>query len=228
MTPYDGLLRYPDRSRPLITWYGGPDVRMELSVASTLNAVAKAGGMLRDGLGLEPGAIVSVDLPRHWQLPVWVMAGLSVGAHVGRVLSDGVQVRVVGPDALESGGAGDAQDVLASSCDVFGMPFPRGVPAGVVDIAAEVRGYPDSFTADPGSAQAAVLVDGVGRPWQRRRAGIPDGTRIWVDDETPDADLMDLAAIQPLLVQGSVVIATGLDPTRAEAVRRTESAAAVP
>ena len=72
---------YPDRTRPMVTHYDGPESRVELSVASVANAVAKAASMLRDGLGLPPGAVVSVDLPRHWQLPVWVMAGLVRGRH---------------------------------------------------------------------------------------------------------------------------------------------------
>ena len=86
-TPYDLLGAYPDRTRPLVTHYDGPDSRIELSVASVANAVVKSASMLRDGLGLPPAAVVSIDLPRHWQLPVWVMAALSVGATVGRDLT---------------------------------------------------------------------------------------------------------------------------------------------
>ena len=99
-TPYEALATYPDRSMPLVTFYDGADSRIELSVASVANAVAKAGSLLRDGLGLEPGAEVSVDLPRHWQLPVWVMAALSVGATVGRDLQGPVDVRILGPAGL--------------------------------------------------------------------------------------------------------------------------------
>lgn len=224
MTPYELLLRYPDATRPLVTYYGGSDVRVELSVASTVNAVAKASSMLRDGLGLAPGAVVSVDLPRHWQLPVWVLAALSVGAQVGRDVPGVVDVRIVGPQGLAAPAAPSADEVLASSCDAFGLPIPGGVAAGVTDIATEVRGYPDTFSPDPGSAAAAVLAVGKASPWAQRRTGVAAGARIWVDESTPEEDLLDLVAIQPLLAGGSVVIATGLDPERTAAIRRTESA----
>ena len=75
-------------------------------MASVANAVAKASSMLRDGLGLAPGAVVSIDLPRHWQLPVWVMAALSVGAMTGRDLPGPVDVRIVGPRGLAAIAAG--------------------------------------------------------------------------------------------------------------------------
>jgi uncharacterized protein (TIGR03089 family) len=200
--------------------------------------------MLRDGLGLPPGAVVSVDLPRHWQLPVWVMAGLSVGAMVGRDLSGSglsgsglsgggvtapVDVRIVGPLGLATIAAGadpDADEVLASSCDAFGLPVPGGLPAGVIDIGVEVRAHPDQFSPEPDAARiAALLVDGVPVPW----AGFPGapgagpGTRLWVDEDTPDSVLLHAVAVQPLLSRGSVVIGTGLDPEQAARIRATES-----
>lgn len=226
MTPYSLLQAYPDRTRPLVTYYGGPDVRVELSVATTLNGVAKAASMLRDGLGVAPGSVVSVDLPRHWQLPVWVMAALSVGAQVGRDLDGDVAVRIVGPHALVDPAAAD--DILASSCDAFGLPIPGGVPAGIVDLATEVRGYPDTFTAYPGDeAKAALFRAGTPRPWAARWTDLPDAARIWVDETTPPGDLLELTAVQPLLVRGSVVIGTQLTAEDAQSVRATESASIV-
>ncbi len=177
-TPYDLLGEYPDRTRPLVTHYDGADSRVELSVASVANAVAKAASMLRDGLGLPPGAVVSIDLPRHWQLPVWVLAALSVGATVGRDLAGSdlaapIDVRIVGPQGLAAiaGGADpDADEVLACSCDAFGLPVPGGVPAGVIDIGVEVRAHPDQFRPEPDAARtAALLVHGVPVPWATPR-----------------------------------------------------------
>ena len=233
VSPYDLLGAYPDRTRPLVTHYDGPDSRIELSVATVANAVAKAASMLRDGLGLPPGAVVSVDLPRHWQLPVWVMAGLCVGATVGRDLTGRdlaapVDVRIVGPRGLEAIAAGadpDADEVLASSCDAFGLPVPGAVPAGVIDIGVEVRAHPDQFSPEPDAARmAALLVDGVPVPW----AGFPGapgtgpGARLWVDEDTPDPVLLHAVAVQPLLSRGSVVIGTGLDPEQAARIRAIE------
>jgi len=237
-TPYDVLGMYPDRTRPLVTHYDGPGSRVELSVATVANAVAKAASMLRDGLGLPPGAVVSVDLPRHWQLPVWVMAALSVGATVGRdlagrelagrELAGPVEVRIVGPQGLAAIAAGadpDADEVLACSCDAFGMPVPGGVPVGVIDIGVEVRAHPDQFNPEPDAARlAALVVDGIPVPWvEVRQAGVRPGARLWVDEDTPESVLLHAVAVQPLLARGSVVLGIGLDPEQAAQIRVTES-----
>ena len=78
-TPYDLLGRYPDRTRPLVTHYDGPESRVELSVATVSNAVAKAASMLRDGLGLGTGVG-----GQHRPAPALAAAGLGAGGAVGR------------------------------------------------------------------------------------------------------------------------------------------------
>ena len=233
-TPYDLLGRYPDRTRPLVTHYEGPESRVELSVATVSNAVAKAASMLRDGLGLAPGSVVSIDLPRHWQLPVWVLAALSVGATVGREVrgldpARHVDVRIVGPRGLAAIAAGadpDADEVLACSCDAFGLPVPGGVPAGVIDVGVEVRAHPDQFSPEPDVGRlAALLVDGVPVHW----ADLPSardpqaGARLWVDEDTSEYVLLHAVAIQPLQSRGSVVLGIGLDAQQAARIWAMES-----
>lgn len=225
-TPYDALGSYPDRTVPLVTFYDGAESRIELSVASVANAVAKAGSLLRDGLGVGPGAQVSIDLPRHWQLPVWVMAALSVGATVGRELPGPVDVRILGPQGLAALAAGhdpEADEVLGCSCDSFGLPVPGGVPPGVIDIGLEVRGYPDSFSPESTSV-ALIVTGGIARPWtDDPGAHAPErGARLWVDEATPDAVLLRAVGTQPLLVAGSVVIGLGLAPDQAERIQTAE------
>ena len=238
-TPYELLGRYPDRTRPWVTHYDGPDSRVELSVASVANAVAKASSLLRDGLGLPPGAVVSIDLPRHWQLPVWVLAALSVGATVvrdttgqtptGSGAGGDVDVRIVGPQGLEAIAAGadaGADEVLVSACDAFGLPVPGGVPAGVIDLGVEVRAHPDQFSPEPvAAAAAALVVSGVRVPWTQVQSATNDqpGGRLWVDEDTEEPTLLHAVAVEPLLIRGSVVIGTGLDPARATHVRALES-----
>jgi len=237
-TPYEILGQYPDRTRPWVTHYDGVDSRIELSVASTANAVAKAASMLRDGLGLTPGSVVSVDLPRHWQLPVWVMAALSVGATVGRDLPGRdlptrdlpapIDVRIVGPQgiaAIAAGGDWGADEVLGCWCDAFGLPVPGGVPAGVIDV-VEVRAHPDQFSPEPDAGRmAALLVRRAPVRWAdlAHTAGPQPGARLWVDEDTAEPVLLHAVAVEPLLVGGSVVIGTGLDAERAVRIRATEA-----
>jgi uncharacterized protein (TIGR03089 family) len=239
VTPHDLLTRLPDRTRPFITAYRGPYERVELSVASVANGVAKAAGLLRDGLGLEPGATVSLDLPRHWQLSVWTLAALTAGAQCGRHLPGAVDVRLVGPDALAGLGPGSdpssvlrAAEVLAASCDTFGLPVPGGVPAGVLDVGVEARIYPDAFAADPAAAASAALVGPSGvRTWaelgaavaRTRQQGSRVGQRRWVDESTPEGDLLGALACTPLLTEGSVVLATGLTSEEAARIRQVEA-----
>ena len=143
-----------------------------------------------------------------------------------------VDVRIVGPQGLVAIAAGtdpDADEVLASSCDAFGLPVPGGVPAGVIDIGVEVRAHPDQFSPEPDAARmAALLVEAVRVPW----ADFPGayetgpGARLWVDEGTAESVLLHAVAVQPLLSRGSVVIGTGLDPEQAARIRATESVTA--
>jgi hypothetical protein len=72
-----------DGARPLITWYdaatGG---RVELSVATTANWVAKIAGYLVDEVGVEPGDALSLDPEPHWVTAVVLLSAWSVGAAV--------------------------------------------------------------------------------------------------------------------------------------------------
>lgn len=231
MTPFDLLRAYPDRTQPLVTHYDGPVSRVELSVATLGNAVAKAAGLLRDGLGLSPGSVVSIDLPLHWQVPVWTCAALAVGAQCGRALPDHVDVRIVGSQGLaavlaDGPGVGltarsSADEVLACSCDAFGLPVPGGVPPGVIDVGVEVRAYPDAFSPEPSADRARVLHEGAWLDWSAI-APAPKGSRLWVDEATPPDALLVSCAIAPLLGGASVVIGTGLAHERAGAIRAAE------
>src|SRR3954470_3715581 len=67
-------------ARPLVTFYDdATGERVELSVATYANWVAKTAGLLQDELGLERGAMVLVDLPTHWLGAVWLRAARAPG-----------------------------------------------------------------------------------------------------------------------------------------------------
>ncbi|BFO22122.1 hypothetical protein SHKM778_85100 [Streptomyces sp. KM77-8] len=73
--------------------------RVELSVATFANWVAKTANLLQDELSVEPGDRVALLLPAHWQTAVWLLACASVGA-VADVAGDPAAADVVvsGPD----------------------------------------------------------------------------------------------------------------------------------
>jgi uncharacterized protein (TIGR03089 family) len=245
--PYDLLASRTDRSSPFVTGYDGPTQVVELSVVTSLNNVAKAAGLLRDEVGLAPGDRLSLDLPLHWQLPMWILAGLSVGLQCGYRTPGRVEARLVGPQGLERLAAGappDADEVLGCSCDAFGMPVPGGVPMGVIDVGVAARAHPDVLSVEPAAvASAAILLPEV-RPeavvagyravrWSDLVAAgplDPPGARTWVTVEAlsaaglPPAALLRRAAIDPLLRVGSVVLARRVPPADAARLRSLQGA----
>ncbi|MCU0266884.1 MAG: TIGR03089 family protein, partial [Actinomycetia bacterium] len=74
MRTTSGLLAdtlHRDPARPLLTHYDdATGERVELSVATTANWVAKTANLLADELDVGPGAVVALALPRHWLVPV--------------------------------------------------------------------------------------------------------------------------------------------------------------
>ena len=72
-----------DPGRPLLTWYDdGAGERVELSVATYANWVAKAASLLVDERDLERGDVLLVDLPSHWLGPVLLGAAWTAGLAV--------------------------------------------------------------------------------------------------------------------------------------------------
>lgn len=81
-TPAD-LLRSAlaaDPARPMVTFYDdATGERVELSVATFANWVAKTANLLQGDLAAEPGDRLALLLPAHWQSAVWLLACASVG-----------------------------------------------------------------------------------------------------------------------------------------------------
>jgi hypothetical protein len=71
-----------DGARPLITTYDAEGGRVELSVATTANWVAKTAGYLEDELDVGPGDVIGVDPTLHWLTAVVLLAAWAVGAEV--------------------------------------------------------------------------------------------------------------------------------------------------
>lgn len=160
-TPAD-LLRSAlaaDPARPLVTFYDdATGERVELSVATFANWVAKTANLLQDELSAEPGERVALLLPAHWQTAVWLLACSSVGvvADVGGDAGAADHV-VAGPGQFEAGLA-CAGSRIALSLAPLGRRF-SAPPPGYADYAVEVPGQGDRFQPyAPVDPEAAALI----------------------------------------------------------------------
>jgi len=208
-----------DAARPLLTFYDdATGERVELSVVTFDNWVAKTAGFLADGLGIEPGDRVAVLLPAHWQALAWACACWTVGACVvlDAEANADVHAAVTGPDTLARSGQLDANDVVALALRPLGGRFIEELPAGVLDYAVEVPSYPDRFVPitrpapdEPALERAAVvhtLAGLVGRASQRaEQLGANQGDRLLVATDDLATALSD-ALLVPLAVGGSAVL----------------------
>ncbi|WP_409236834.1 TIGR03089 family protein [Streptomyces sp. PA5.6] len=166
-TPAD-LLRSAlasDPGRPLVTFYDdATGERVELSVATFANWVAKTANLLQGDLSAEPGDRAVLLLPAHWQTAVWLLACSSVGVVADMGGDPGSADLVVsGPDSdsLDAARACSGERV-ALALRPLGGRFPQP-PDGFADYAVEVPGQGDQFVpyapVDPD--EVALVVDGV-------------------------------------------------------------------
>jgi len=225
-----------DPGRPLITFYDdATGERVELSVATFANWVAKTANLLQSDLAAGPGDRVALLLPAHWQTAVWLLACASVGVCAdvdGNAAA--ADVVVSGPDRLEEARACSGERI-ALSLRPLGARFPQP-PAGFADYAVEVPGQGDRFVpfapVDPeepalivagAEYTAAEVVDralgdapdlGLTGPGSRLLSGLPYNT--WRG--------LSAGLYAPLATGGSVVLCRNLDRLDEEALaQRVES-----
>ncbi|MDQ1038227.1 uncharacterized protein (TIGR03089 family) [Streptomyces sp. V3I8] len=237
-TPAD-LLRSAlatDPARPLVTFYDdATGERVELSVATFANWVAKTANLLQGEMGAEPGERVALLLPAHWQTAVWLLACSSVGAVAELGGDAGAADHVVaGPGRFEDGLACSGERV-ALSLAPLGRRFAR-VPDGYADYAVEVPGQGDVFRpygpVDPESA--ALVVAGAeltgAEVVERARAGAAGlgltgpGARLLSSLSYDTWEGVSAGLYGPLAAGGSVVLCRNLDRLGEDALaRRVES-----
>ena len=187
-----GQLR-SDPARPLVTFYDdATGERVELSVTTYANWVAKTAGLVQDELDVERGGLVLVDLPTHWLGAVWLGAAWSLGLRVtdDRDQLDAADLVVCGPDGVdELADAAARVPVVALSLRPLGARFDTALPPGVVDYGAVVLGQPDAFIPyDPPAGDDVAWVDATGEQLQAalnaRAAGedlVLEGGRLLTD-----------------------------------------------
>jgi uncharacterized protein (TIGR03089 family) len=221
-------------SRPLVTFYDdATGERVELSVVTYANWVAKTAGLLQDELGLERGDTLLVDLPTHWLAPVMLGAAWSAGLVVTADPGTTGGAVVCGPAGVDRW-SGAAMPVVAVSLRPLGAPFAEPLPEGVVDYGAVVWGQPDAFlaldepapddlawvSADRRATQAELLRSAGSGAWSA------PGTRLLTDADPRSATGAE-QLLAPLLAGGGTVWVANPDPGRWDDRARAEQATAV-
>lgn len=204
-----------DAARPLVTFYDdATGERVELSVTTYANWVAKTAGLAQDELDAERGQLLLVDLPTHWLGAVWLGAAWTVGMRVtdDPALADEAHLVVCGPEGVQQYAEAAARvPVVAVSLRPLGARFVEALPVGVVDYGAVVLGLPDAFTPSdpPGADDVAWEGGGSALSQHDLLAGATElpmtaGGRLLTDvSPTTHAGLPTL--VSPLLAGGGTV-----------------------
>ncbi|MBP0461320.1 TIGR03089 family protein [Streptomyces montanisoli] len=228
-TPAD-LLRSAlaaDPARPLVTFYDdATGERVELSVATFANWVAKTANLLQDDLSAAPGDRLSLLLPAHWQTAVWLLACSSVGvsAEPGGDPASADAV-VSGPDTLDAARACGGER-LALALRPLGGRFPEP-PAGFADYAVEVPSHGDRFApyapVDPAGVAlrvggreltAAQVVEQATADAAER--GLAPGSRLLSALPYDTWEGLSAGLFAPLAAGASVVLCRNLEKLSAE------------
>jgi uncharacterized protein (TIGR03089 family) len=228
----DSALR-DDPGRPLVTFYdSATGERVELSVATFDNWVAKIANLLSDGLGREPGDRVAIHLPPHWQATV-VMAGAWRAGLAVDLTGASADVTVVTP--APPPGADTSGDVIVCSLRPLGGPVLEPLPEGWIDFAAEVPAQPDVVVQptqlSPADAAAVLLTGPLSHADLLDQAvtaaaelGLPPAGRMITDASPARASGMVPALAAPLAVGGSVVIVANTSPDQRARIAEQEHA----
>ncbi|HVE63741.1 MAG TPA: TIGR03089 family protein [Mycobacteriales bacterium] len=207
-----------DPSRPLLTWYDdATGERVELSVATTANWVAKTANLLRDTLDVQPGDRVVVALPRHWQtavihLATWLAGACVVALEPGHPLPS-APVAFVPASSLPTLVKARATEVVALSLRPLGGRL-LDPPSGILDFAVEVPGHgdhfaPGPFATGPVAVAGDVPVDEAALLAAVERCGLTTGQRALVRYPAWTLDGLAATALAPLFAGAGVVLCAG-------------------
>jgi uncharacterized protein (TIGR03089 family) len=227
-----------DPGRPLLTFYDhATDERVELSVTTYANWVAKAAGLLTEVADLERGMSLRIDLPPHWLSPVFLGAAWSVGLRV--TTADSPDAVVCGPDALDAWvPRAGAIPVLACSLRPLGVRFAEPLPAGVLDVGVEIWSQPDGWSPwDPPTDDDLATDDLTQRevfaPAKHGHSELTAAVGISLTDGGRLLSVADPASppgmatfTEPLGRGGSLVLVRNPDPDRLDGVYDAERATA--
>lgn len=228
----DALRREP--GRPLVTFYdGATGERIELSLITFTNWVDKIANLLTDELMFDPGQIVHLDLPTHWQSGVTVIGAWTAGLTVslGPAPSD-VALSVVGP-GTRSASSPPIGQVLACSLRPMGGPFTEELPSGWLDFAREVPPQPDALITETEVRPDAVALHVHAAQTTHAelveqatasadQIGLSAGGRLITDANPARPSGLSAALLAPIVMGASVVLVTNCDPSQRAAIGEQE------
>lgn len=217
MTTFSALLKQllSDPGQPLVTFYDdATGERVELSVATYANWVAKTSSLFVEEFDLERGQRLRIDLPTHWLGPVFLGAAWTVGLTVTE--DDEPDAVVCGPATLEAWAplAGKLP-VIACALKPLGVRFAEPLPGGVHDFGVEVWSQPDAFTPwDPPTADDPATDDATqAELFAAAGSGVllGAGGRL-LTDANPAAPAGRATFTEPLVRRGSAIWVANADP----------------
>lgn len=139
------LARTP--AAPLITYYDdGDGTRAELSALTLANWAAKTANYIRDEAGLEPGSLVAISAPPHWQTAAALLGVWWADTEVALDTDPDAELAITAVDRVATG-----PPTLVLSLDAFGQPV-RQLPPGTDDFVESVRAHGDQFIPAPNPA----------------------------------------------------------------------------
>ena len=223
------LLR-TDPGRPLVTYYDhATGERVELSVTTYANWVAKTASLLVEEYDLERGQGLHVDLPTHWLGPVFLGAAWTVGLVVTTTRRPRTR-SCAAPTASPPGPSGPGScRSWPARCSRWACASPTRSPRGCTTSASRcgrspTRSWPGTR---PGDDDLALPGISQGELWKAAAAGslLTDGGRLFTE-ANPASPPGIATLVEPLARGGSLVLVSHADPARLDATYAAERATA--
>ena len=210
-------------SEPLLTHVTADGSRTELSARTLANNVAKAAGALRDEAMLEPGTVIGMRIPWHWQRSVWALAAWSAGIAID--LGHSREFDLIAPGLPVAPGI----PTWVVSVHPFGLPNAT-LPEHADDAALMLRLQPDAFLADEvdGSARALMttphalsITEAIDRAAELVARFTDPEQRRFVVQPSDDVDGILWCSVAALVGDAAVVLVDdGVDADRIAAAER--------
>lgn len=206
-----------DTGRPFLTFYDdATGERIELSHTSMDNWVSKTANLLVEELDCQPGDLLAIELPPHWQAIVFLLAAWSADLTAERGVVRDAAVQIVGPNHTDGGWDAEVE-VVACSLRPLGGRFPTPLEQGVLDFALVVPGQSDYFAAvaPPAPSSRAVQFADTAQTHAEllgAEAGLADSARVLTDLDPTSPDGLRLL-VDVLKSGSSLVLVRNLDPT---------------